>query len=99
MLNYKNLIRLMTPLVLVSQLATPVFSAAVVYAETTEPVVETERDVDPVDGEEHPNQINIIDLITIYTCETIGELYPQNRFVVEGRLVSKTPIDDSFINM
>ena len=28
----------MTPLVLVSQLATPVFSAAVVYAETTEPI-------------------------------------------------------------
>ena len=38
-------------------------------------------------------------LITIYTCETTGELYPQNRFVVEGRLVSKTPIEDSFINM
>ena len=35
----------MTPLVLVSQLATPVFSAAVVYAETTEPALETETDV------------------------------------------------------
>lgn len=34
----------MTPLVLVSQLATPVFSAAVVYAETTEPTIETETD-------------------------------------------------------
>lgn len=38
-------------------------------------------------------------LITIYTCETTGELYPQNRFVVEGRLVSTTPIEDSFINI
>ena len=42
----------MTPLILVSQLATPVFSAAVVYAETTEPVIETETDVGPVDGED-----------------------------------------------
>ena len=48
---YKNLIRLMTPLVLVSQLATPVFSAAVVYAETTEPTIETETDVGPVNGD------------------------------------------------
>ena len=48
---YKNLIRLITPLVLVSQLATPVFSAAVVYAETTEPTIETETDVGPVNGD------------------------------------------------
>ena len=41
----------MTPLVLVSQLATPVFSAAVVYAETTEPTIETETDVGPVTGD------------------------------------------------
>ena len=41
----------MTPLVLVSQLATPVFSAAVVYAETTEPTIETETDVGPVNGD------------------------------------------------
>ena len=41
----------MTPLVLVSQLATPVFSAAVVYAETTEPALETETDVGPVNGD------------------------------------------------
>ena len=42
----------MTSLGLVSQLATPVFSAAVVYAETTEPVIETETDVGPVAGED-----------------------------------------------
>ena len=51
MFCFINLIRLMTPLVLVSQLATPVFSAAVVYAETTEPTIETETDVGPVNGD------------------------------------------------